>query len=106
MLGKNEDRRRRGQQKMTCLDGTIDSTDMSLSKLQEIVKEKEAWCYSPWGRKESDTAEQLNNSRTITKIFSVSRVSSFRLKVFCKIGEAGVLILHSSNRHFYFVIGR
>ena len=62
MLGKNEDRRRRGQQKMTCLDGTIDSTDMSLSKLQEIVKEKEAWCYSPWGRKESDTAEQLNNS--------------------------------------------
>ena len=61
---------------------TVDSMDMSLSKLQEIVKDKEAWCYSPWGRKESDTTEQLKNNRTITKIFSVSRVLSFNLKVF------------------------
>ena len=82
MLGKIEGRRRRGQQRMTCLDGTIDSMDMSLSKFLEIVKDREAWCYSPWGHKESDTTEQLNN-RTITKVFSVSRVSPFRLKVFC-----------------------
>ena len=84
---------------------TTDSMDMSLSKLQETVKDREAWCYSPWGHKESDTTEQLNN-RTITKIFSVSRVSSFNLKVFCKVGEARVLILYSFNIHFYFVIGR
>ena len=42
MLGKIEGRRRRGYQRMRCLDGIIDSIDMSLSKLQEIVKEREA----------------------------------------------------------------
>ena len=41
MLGKIEGRIRRGQQRMSCLDGTIDSMDMSLSKLQEIVKDRE-----------------------------------------------------------------
>ena len=42
MLGKNEDRRRRGRQRMRWLDGVIDSTDMSLSKPWEIVKDREA----------------------------------------------------------------
>ena len=50
MLGK-VDIRRRGQQRMRRLDGIIYSTDMSLSKLREIVKDREAWC-SPWGGKE------------------------------------------------------
>ena len=65
ILGQIESKRGREMQKMKWLDSTIDSMDMSLSKLREIVKDREAWHAPVHGVTELDTTEQLNKTEPL-----------------------------------------
>ena len=80
MLGKIEGRRRRGRQRMRWLDGTTNSTDMNLSKLWDMVKDREVWHAVVHGVTELATTERLSTT-TCNTLTDAKACASYTLKM-------------------------